>query len=175
MGAIDASRSQPLSLLLFGLGIRHVGKTVAQLLARRFGTMDALMDASRESINDVPGVGPAIAEAVAAFFHEPRNRALVDALRAAGVNFTEPHSSGGTGDGALAGQAFVLTGTLPTLSRSQATELIERAGGRVTGSVTKKTDAVVAGDDAGGKLEKARTLGIPIIDEAELLRRVTPP
>ena len=175
VGAIDASRSQPLSLLLFGLGIRHVGKTVAQLLARRFGTMDALMDASRESINDVPGVGPAIAEAVAAFFHEPRNRALVDALRAAGVNFTEPHSSGGTGDGALAGQAFVLTGTLPTLSRSQATELIERAGGRVTGSVTKKTDAVVAGDDAGGKLEKARTLGIPIIDEAELLRRVTPP
>ena len=174
VAAIDASRQQPLSLLLFGLGIRHVGKTVAQLLARRFGTMDALMAASRETINDVPGIGPAIAEAVAAFFHEPRNGALIDALRNAGVNFSEPQSSAGTGDGALAGMAFVLTGTLPTLSRSAATELIERAGGRVTGSVTKKTDAVVAGDDAGGKLEKARTLGIPIIDEAELLRRVTP-
>ena len=172
--AIDASRQQPLSLLLFGLGIRHVGKTVAQLLARRFGTMDALMAASRETINDVPGIGPAIAEAVAAFFHEPRNRPLIEALRQAGVNFTEPQSSAGTGDGALAGKAFVLTGTLPTLSRSEATQLIESAGGRVTGSVTKKTDAVVAGDDAGGKLEKARTLGIPIIDEAELLRRVTP-
>jgi len=174
VAAIDASRQQPLSLLLFGLGIRHVGKTVAQLLARRFGTMDALMAASRETINDVPGIGPAIAEAVAAFFHEPRNRPLIEALRQAGVNFTEPQSSAGTGDGALAGKAFVLTGTLPTLSRSEATQLIESAGGRVTGSVTKKTDAVVAGDDAGGKLEKARTLGIPIIDEAELLRRVTP-
>ena len=174
VAAIDASRQQPLSLLLFGLSIRHVGKTVAQLLARRFGTMDALMAASRETINDVPGIGPAIAEAVAAFFHEPRNRPLIEALRQAGVNFTEPQSSAGTGDGALAGKAFVLTGTLPTLSRSEATQLIESAGGRVTGSVTKKTDAVVAGDDAGGKLEKARTLGIPIIDEAELLRRVTP-
>ena len=174
VGAIAASREQPLSLLLFGLGVRHVGKTVALLLARRFGTMDALMAASRETINDVPGIGPAIAEAVAAFFHEPRNRALIESLRAAGVNFTEPQSSNGTGDGALSGKAFVLTGTLPTLSRSEATELIERAGGRVTGSVTKKTDAVVAGDDAGGKLEKARALNIEIIDEAELLRRVAP-
>ena len=174
VAAIDASRQQPLSLLLFGLGVRHVGKTVAQLLARRFGTMDALMAASRETINDVPGIGPAIAEAVAAFFHEPRNRTLIEALRQASLNFTEPRSSAGTGDGALAGKAFVLTGTLPTLSRSEATQLIESAGGRVTGSVTKKTDAVVAGDDAGGKLEKAQSLGIPIIDEAELLRRLTP-
>jgi DNA ligase (NAD+) len=174
VGAIAASREQPLSLLLFGLGIRHVGKTVALLLARRFGTMDALTAASRETINDVPGIGPAIAEAVAAFFHEPRNRALIESLRSAGVNFSEPQSSNGTGDGKLSGKAFVLTGTLPTLSRSEATELIERAGGRVTGSVTKKTDAVVAGDDAGGKLEKARALNIEIIDEAELLRRVAP-
>ena len=170
VAAIDASRQQPLSNLLFGLGIRHVGKTVAQLLARRFGTMAALMAASEEAINDVPGVGGAIAEAVVGFFGEPRNRRLVGRLEQAGLNFTEPRAS--EAGGALAGKSYVLTGTLPTLSRSEASELIERAGGRVAGSVSKKTDAVVAGADAGGKLEKARTLGVEVIDEAELLRRV---
>ncbi|MBA2627161.1 MAG: NAD-dependent DNA ligase LigA [Gemmatimonadales bacterium] len=170
VAAIAASTRQPLSLLLFGLGIRHVGKTVAQLLARRFGTMRALMDASKETINDVPGAGPAIAEAVAAFFHEPRNRELIARLERAGLTFAEPDAV--QGDGALAGQAYVLTGTLPSLTRGRATELIERAGGRVTGSVSRQTRAVVAGDDAGSKLDKARTLGIEIIDERELLRRV---
>lgn len=170
IAAIEASKRQPLSLLLFGLGIRHVGKTVAQLLARHFGSMRALMDAVRETINDVPGVGPAIAEAVAAFFHEPRNRQLIERLEAAGLEMKEPHAAGS--GGALAGKAYVLTGTLPTLTRGRATELIERAGGRVTGSVSKQTSTVVAGDDAGSKIEKARTLGVEIIDEAELLRRV---
>jgi DNA ligase (NAD+) len=168
--AIDASRQQPLSNLLFGLGIRHVGKTVAQLLARRFGSMAALMDASEEAINDVPGVGGAIAEAVVGFFREPRNQNLIGRLKKVELNFTEPRAT--EAGGALAGKSYVLTGTLPTLSRSEATDLIERAGGRVTGSVSKKTDAVVAGADAGGKLEKARTLGVEVIDEAELLRRV---
>jgi DNA ligase (NAD+) len=170
VAAIDASRRQPLSNLLFGLGIRHVGKTVAQLLARRFGTMGALMGASEEAINDVPGIGGAIAEAVVGFFGEPRNRHLIERLEKAGLTFTEPRAA--EAGGALVGKAYVLTGTLPTLSRAEATDLIEQAGGRVAGSVSKKTDAVVAGADAGGKLEKARTLGVKVIDEAELLRRV---
>jgi DNA ligase (NAD+) len=171
--AIDASRQRPLSLLLFGLGIRHVGKTVAQLLARRFGSMDALMAADVDTINAVPGVGGAIAEAVVHFFHEPRNRDLVERLRQAGLTFTEARAV--STDGPLAGKAYVLTGTLPTLSRSQVAELIERAGGRVAGSISRKTDALVAGDDPGSKLDKARELGVEVIDEAELLRRVRHP
>ncbi|HET9039038.1 MAG TPA: NAD-dependent DNA ligase LigA [Gemmatimonadales bacterium] len=170
VAAIAASKERPLSSLLFGLGIRHVGKTVAQLLARRFGTMAALMEATQEQINDVPGVGSAIAEAVVAFFAEPRNVKLIRRLKASGLEFSEPRAA--SADGALLGKTYVLTGTLPTLSRGQATELIEGAGGRVAGSVSKKTDAVVAGDDAGGKLDKAKALGIEVIDEAELLRRV---
>jgi DNA ligase (NAD+) len=170
--AIAASKQQPLSSLLFGLGIRHVGKTVAQLLAGRFGSMDALMQASEQEINDVPGIGSAIAEAVVHFFAEPRNRDLIGRLRRAGLEFTEPRV--GAVDGPLAGKTYVLTGTLPTLSRARAAELIERAGGKVAGSVTKRTDAVVAGEDPGSKLDKARTLGIEVIDEAELLRRVGP-
>jgi DNA ligase (NAD+) len=171
--AIDASRQRPLSLLLFGLGIRHVGKTVAQLLARRFGSMDALMAADVDTINAVPGVGGAIAEAVVHFFHEPRNRDLVERLRQAGLTFTEARAV--STDGPLAGKAYVLTGTLPTLSRSQVAELIERAGGRVAGSISRKTDALVAGDDPGSKLDKARELGVEVIDEAELLRRLRHP
>jgi DNA ligase (NAD+) len=170
VAAIAASKQQTLSTLLFGLGIRHVGKTVAQLLARRFGTMDALRSASEEEINAVPGVGSAIAQAVVAFFAERRNQALIERLRAAGLSFREPRAA--AADGRLAGKTYVLTGTLPTLSRSEATELVEGAGGRVAGSVSKKTDAVVAGAEAGGKLDKARALGVEIIDEAELLRRL---
>jgi DNA ligase (NAD+) len=168
--AIAASRAQPLSLLLFGLGIRHVGKTVAQVLARRFGSMRALMEAPQEAVNAVPGVGPAIAEAVSGFFADERNRELVSRLERAGLTMTEAGAA--RADGALTGRNYVLTGTLPTLSRGRATELIERAGGRVTGSVSRQTHTVVAGDDAGGKLDKARALGIEVIDEAELLRRV---
>jgi DNA ligase (NAD+) len=170
VAAIEASKERPLSTLLFGLGIRHVGKTVAQLLARRFGTMDALMKADEAAINEVPGVGGAIAEAVVGFFGEKRNLQLLERLRKAGLNFTEPRAA--AADGALKGKTYVLTGTLPTLSRGQATELIEAAGGRAAGTVSRKTDAVVAGEDAGGKLEKAKQLGVEVIDEAELLRRV---
>jgi DNA ligase (NAD+) len=170
VAAIAASRARPLSSLLFGLGIRHVGKTVAQLLARRFGTMEALMRAGEEEIGSVNGVGPTIAEAAAAFFAERRNRELIGRLERAGLTFKEPRAA--SADGALKGKTYVLTGTLPTLSRSRATELIEAAGGRVAGSVSRTTDAVVAGADAGGKLEKARECEVEIIDEAELLRRV---
>jgi DNA ligase (NAD+) len=169
VSAIAASKQRPLSSLLFGLGIRHVGKTVAVLLARRFGTMKALMAAAEGGIGDVQGVGPTIAEAVTGFFTEPRNRRLVERLEQAGLTFTEPRAAGGSGR--LEGQTFVITGTLPTLSRARATELIEEAGGRVAGSISKKTTALVAGEEAGSKLEKAKSLGVEVIDEAELLRR----
>jgi len=173
VAAIEASKSRPLSVLLFGLGIPHVGKTVAALLARRFGRLDALASAARESgLGGMPGVGPVIAESVSAFFNEPRNQGLLDALEAAGVNQVEPNAA--SADGALAGKTYVITGSLPTLSRSRATTLIEAAGGRVAGSVSKKTHAVVAGEDAGSKLEKAKELGVEVIDEEELLRRLSP-
>jgi DNA ligase (NAD+) len=170
--SIADSKTRPLSTLLFGLGIHHVGKTVAVLLARRFGTMAALRDATEESINEVPGVGPVIAAAVHHFFRAARNRHLVERLERLGLGMTEPDSA--VADGPLAGMTVVLTGTLPTLSRTEATALVERAGGHVAGSVSKKTSLVVAGDDAGSKLEKATALGVPVIDEAELLRRVAP-
>lgn len=173
VAGIDASRARPLSLLLFGLGIRHVGKTVAQLLARRFGTMEALSRATLPEVEAVPGVGPTIAAAVVEFFGLDASQLLLTRLAASGVAMTEPRAV--SADGPLAGKAYVLTGTLPTLSRQQAADLIEQAGGRVTGSVSKKTDAVVAGADAGGKLEKARALGIEVIDEDELKRRALAP
>ena len=169
---IAHSTQRPLSLLLFGLGIRHVGKTIAQLLARRFRTLAALRAAGVEAIGETPGVGPTIAEAVAEFFGNADNAALVDRLIAAGVSTEEPNAAGL--EGPLAGTVFVVTGTLATLSRTEAQALVERAGGRIAGSVSRKTTAVVAGADAGTKLEKARTLGIEIIDEAELLRRASP-
>jgi DNA ligase (NAD+) len=170
--AIDASKQQPLSILLFGLGIRHVGKTVAALLARHFGTMDRLRAATVTDINNVPGVGLVIAEAVTSFFQNPDNERLVNELAEAGLTMREEQTT--AKEGPLLGRSYVITGTLPTLSRTEATRLIEEAGGRVAGSVSKKTDALVAGEDAGGKLEKANALGVEVIDEAELLRRVRP-
>jgi DNA ligase (NAD+) len=167
--AIADSKARPLSSLLFGLGIRHVGKTVAVLLARRFGTMEALAGADEELISAVPGVGPTIAAAVHGWFANPKNRALVGRLAKAGLRLDEPDAV--SAGGPLEDLTFVLTGTLPTLSRDEAKAVIERAGGRVTGSVSRKTDVVVAGEEPGSKLEKARELGIEIIDEAELLRR----
>ena len=168
--AIATSREQPLSRLLFALGVRHVGDGAAELLARRFGTMDALVSASEEVIGEVRGVGPAIAAAVAGFFHEERNRSLIERLKRAGVRMDEPVKV--TAGGVFDGQTFVLTGTFPKLSRAEATRLIEQAGGAVTGSVSKKTTAIVAGEEPGSKLEKARQLGIPVWDETELLKRL---
>jgi DNA ligase (NAD+) len=167
--AIAASRTQPLSTLLFALGIRHVGEGAAELLAKRFGTMDALMHASADEIGEVRGIGPTIAEAVAAFFAEPRNRTLIARLAKAGVRMDEPVKAPAAGP--LSGMTFVLTGSLPTLSRAEATKLIEEAGGSVTGSVSKKTTAVIAGAEPGAKLEKARQLGVAVWDEEELKRK----
>ena len=169
VAAIAASRDRPLSTLLFGIGIRHVGKNVALLLARHFGILDHLMAAEEQAISAVPGVGPTIAAAVVSFFQEKRNRRLMDRLRGAGLNLTEANAR--PSGGPLAGKTYVITGTLGTLSRGEATAVIEGAGGHVAGSVSKKTDAVVAGEAAGSKMEKAKQLGIEIIDEHELLKR----
>ena len=167
--AIAASKGQPLSRLLFGLGIRHVGQTAGQLLARSFGSAHRLANATTGDILALRGVGETIAQAVVAYFHDPSARALLRKLERAGVNLTEPASV--ASGGALAGMTFVITGTLPTLSRAEATELIEVQGGRVTSGVSKATTAVVVGDEAGSKLDRARALGIETIDEAELQRR----
>jgi DNA ligase (NAD+) len=168
--ALATSKQQPLSRLLFALGIRHVGEGAAELLARHFGDMDTLASADLEAINAVRGIGPIIAESVAAWFQDAWARRLIEKLRRRGLTFTEPQAA--EADGALKGLTVVLTGTLPTLSRSQATQFIEQAGGRVTDSVSKKTSLLVAGADAGSKLEKARTLGVTIITEGELLDRI---
>lgn len=168
--AIAASKQQPLSRLLIAFGIRHVGNAAAEILARRFGTMDALLEAAgQNAITGVRGIGPVIAESATTWLNDPRARKLIERLRQRGLNFTEPEAE--VTDGPLSGQTFVLTGTLPTLTRGEATKLIQGAGGTVTGSVSKKTTAVVAGDEPGSKLEKAKTLGVAIWDEAELKKR----
>ena len=169
LDAIEASKRQPLSTLLFALGVRHVGAQGAKLLARDFGAMKAIAKASADEIGKIRGIGPAIAEAVVGFFADPQNQKLAKRLEELGLNMEEPTTA--ESKGPLAGQTFVITGTLPSLSRARAAELIEAAGGHVTDSVSKKTTAVVVGADAGSKLEKAKALGIPVIDEAELLRR----
>ncbi len=170
IAAIQASKSQPLSRLLNALGIRHVGSIAAQLLAQHFGTLDAVMSASADDILNVRGIGSTIANGVVAYFSNPAGRALVEKLRSHDLTFTEPRAV--AAGGPLSGMTVVITGTLPTLSRSKATAMIEAAGGRVTGSVSKSTDFLVAGEEAGSKLEKAKTLGVEVIDEADLLRRV---
>lgn len=170
LAAIEASTGQPLSRLLGALGIRHVGSAAAQLLARHFGTLDAIAAASAEEIAEIRGLGPIIAEGVAGYFADPGARRLIEKLRRAGVSFTEPRMV--AAGGALSGKTVVITGTLPTLTRTKATEMVEQAGGRVTSSVSKATSFLVAGEEAGSKLEKARSLGVEILNEAELLRRI---
>ncbi|MBW8770275.1 MAG: NAD-dependent DNA ligase LigA [Gemmatimonadetes bacterium] len=171
--AITASRAQPLSRLLFGLGVRHVGQTAAQLLARHFGSMEALRRATVDDILALRGVGETIAIAVVAYFNDASSIALVKKLERAGLTMTEPVAV--AAGGAFKGMTAVVTGTLPTLSRAQATELIESQGGRVTSGVSKATTFLVVGADAGSKLDKARQLGVETIDEAELLRRAATP
>jgi DNA ligase (NAD+) len=172
VAAIATSKRQPLSLLLYALGLRHVGRSVAQALARHFGSLDRLRQADTDAIAAVNGVGPAIAAAVRDWFDEPRSASLIDTLTSLGVTTVEPGER--AGPGVFSGKTLVLTGSLPTLSRSEATARIEQAGGKVASSVSKKTSIVVAGDEAGTKLEKARQLGVEVIDESELLRRLGP-
>ena len=162
---IEASKKLPLERVIYGLGIRMVGERTAQFLAEHFGSMDALMNASEEELQEVNEVGPRIAESMVEFFKEPKNRDLIEQLRKAGVAFTGKKRERGT---TLAGKTFVLTGTLPNLTRDEAKKMIEDAGGRVSGSVSKKTDFVVAGDEAGSKLDKAKELGVKVIEEKAL-------
>ncbi|HNV58148.1 MAG TPA: NAD-dependent DNA ligase LigA [Rhodoferax sp.] len=166
--ALSDSKQTTLPRFLFGLGIRHVGEATAKALARHFGQLDSIMDASVEQLLQVADVGPIVAESIRTFFDQPHNREVVEQLRACGVTWEE-------GEPAvqipkpLAGKTFVLTGTFPTLSRDAAKDLLEAAGAKVSGSVSKKTDYVVAGSDAGSKLDKAVALGISVIDEAHML------
>jgi DNA ligase (NAD+) len=162
---IEASKKLPLERVIFGLGIRFVGERTAQFLAEHFGSIEALMTASQEELEEVNEVGPRIAESIHEFFDEPTNRELVKRLEASGLMFKGVKKQRGT---KLAGKTFVLTGTLSKLTRDEAKKLIEDAGGRVSGSVSKKTDYVVAGTDAGSKLDKAKELGVPVIDEKEM-------
>ena len=162
---IEASKKLPLERVIFGLGIRFVGERTAQFLAEHFGSIDALMDASPEELQQVNEVGPRIAQSIAEFFQEPKNRDLVEQLRKFKLTLTGHKKQRGT---KLAGKTFVLTGTLAGYSRDQAKKMIEDAGGRVAGSVSKKTDYVIAGSDAGSKLEKARELGVAVIGEKEM-------
>jgi DNA ligase (NAD+) len=168
--AIADSKKQPLSRLLFGLGIRHVGAEAAALLARNFGTLDALAKAGADEIEAVHGIGPTIAASVHEYFGDARISKLIERLRRSGLTFAEPTRAASSN--AFKGLTVVITGTLPTLSRPEAKAMIQDAGGRVTDSVSKATSLLVVGADAGSKLDKAKTLGVAVIDEAELLRRL---
>jgi DNA ligase (NAD+) len=167
LNALEKSKSTTLARFIYALGIRHVGESTAKSLARHFGTLDALLEASEEQILVVDDIGPVVAQSILGFLADPLNRELIEQLRASGIHWEESEPE--RGNLTLAGKTFVLTGTLPTLKRDEAASMIEAAGGKVAGSVSKKTSYVVAGDDAGSKLAKAQALGVAIIDETELL------
>ena len=168
LAALEKSKSTTLNRFLFGLGIRHVGEATAKDLARHFGTLDAIMNASVEELLQVRDVGPVVAQSLHTFFAQPHNREVVEQLRACGVHWEEGLPAEKPPQ-ILAGKTVVLTGTLPTMGRDAAKELLEAAGAKVSGSVSKKTSYVVAGAEAGSKLTKAQELGVPVLNEAGLL------
>jgi DNA ligase (NAD+) len=174
---IDRSRSNELWRVIYGLGIRHVGERAAQVLARAFGSMEALVGASIEQLQQTHEIGPVLAESVRSWLDEPRNRALVERLREAGVRMEVPpeERTRAADEGPLKGKTYVLTGTLTSMTREQATAAIERLGGKVAGSVSRKTAGVIVGADSGSKADKARELGVPMLEEAEFLRLIGPP
>lgn len=168
LNALEKSKSATLPRFIYALGIRHVGEATAKELARHFGSLDGLINASEEQLLEVADVGPVVAHSIRLFFSDPLNVELTEQLRAAGINWPEVILE--SRPRPLLGKTFVLTGALPTLSRDAAAEMIDAAGGKVAGSVSKKTSYVVAGEEAGSKLAKAQALGIPILDEAGLLQ-----
>ena len=172
LAAIEKSKQTTLARFIFALGIRNVGETTAKDLARHFGNLDALMAADLDRLQQVPDVGPVVAASIVRFFAEPHNIEVIEQLRAAGVNWTEGESAAVV-NSPIAGKTFVLTGTLPTLTRDEAKDMIEALGGKVAGSVSKKTDYVVAGAEAGSKLDKAQALGLSILDEAQFRELVS--
>ncbi len=169
LAAIDKSKQTTLARFLYALGIRHVGETTAKDIAQHFGKLDAIFSASVDELQQVTDVGPVVAESMVRFFGEPHNREVVEQLRARGVTWSEEEPAVKPVRGPFVGKTVVLTGTLPTLARDDAKEKLQAAGAKVTGSVSKKTDYVIAGADAGSKLDKARELEITILDEAAFL------
>jgi DNA ligase (NAD+) len=165
LDALEKSKQTTLARFLYALGIRHVGESTARDLARHFGTLDAVMSANADQLLQVPDVGPVVAESIRTFFAQPHNREVAEQLRAVGITWPEGAPTAGA-TLPLTGKTIVLTGTLPTLSRDEAKTLLEAAGAKVSGSVSKKTSYVVAGVEAGSKLDKARELGVPVLDEA---------
>ena len=170
---LEKSKQTTLARFLYALGIRHVGETTAKDLAKHFGQLDRVLDASEAQLLEVSDVGPIVAHSIHTFFAQSHNREVVEQLRACGIVWRENDGTADTSPKPLLGQTFVLTGTLPTLSRDDAKDRIEAAGGKVSGSVSKKTHYVVAGAEAGSKLEKATELGITVLDEAALLQMLT--
>lgn len=171
MAQIDKSRQNELWRLIYGLGIRHVGERASQVLARAFGSMDVLCAATVDQLQHTQEIGPVLAESVRRWLDEPRNRQLIERLRAAGVNMEVPEAQRAAAavPGPLAGRTYVVTGTLASMSREEATAALERLGAKVAGSVSKKTTGVIVGTEPGSKAEKAQTLGVPILDEAAFL------
>jgi len=172
LAAIEKSKTTTLARFIFALGIRNVGEATAKDLARHFGNLEALMAADFDRLQQVPDVGPVVAASIVRFFAEPHNVEVIEQLRAAGVNWPEGEAVAAVSS-PVAGKTFVLTGTLPTLTRDEARDMIEAIGGKVAGSVSKKTDYVVAGAEAGSKLDKARDLGVSILDETQFRELLT--
>jgi DNA ligase (NAD+) len=170
IAAIEDAKNRPVARVLAALGIHGVGGVVAETLVERFHSIDAIAQADKETLESVEGIGPVLAQAIVDWFASPENRRVVEKLRRFGVRMIEEREPGRTGELALSGLTFVITGTLPRYSREQAAELIKRAGGKVTGAVSARTSYLLAGESPGGKLDKARKLGVSVIDEAELVR-----
>jgi DNA ligase (NAD+) len=173
--AIERSKENSLERLLFGLGIRYVGEKAAKILAEHFETMERLQSATREQLINIPEIGEKMADSIATFFEQPEVKELIEELKSFGVNMTykgPKRTNSDEGDSYFAGKTIVLTGKLAEMSRNEAKEQIEARGGKVTGSVSKKTDLVIAGEDAGSKLAKARELNIEVWDESRLLEEL---
>jgi DNA ligase (NAD+) len=170
LDALEASKKRELWRLIFGLGILHVGAGSAKSLARTWSSLDELANASVEQLTDTEDIGPVIAQSLHQWFNTLKNRELIERLRVSGLNFKSSATTPKAQSSAIADKTFVITGTLPTLKREEAAAKIEALGGKVSGSVSKKTDYLVAGEEAGSKLSKAQELGVTVIDEAGLLK-----
>ena len=168
LSGVEKSKEQPPDRLLTALGVRFVGNVVARLLLDNLGSIDAIREATQEQLEAIDGIGPGTAEGVISWFENERNASILEKLRQAGLNFVAEMPASTPTNTPISGKTFVITGTLPSMGRSEAKKLIEGAGGKVTGSVSKKTDYLLAGENAGSKLTKAQTLGIEIIDEPTL-------